>query len=461
MQTDRLFSNPHITEVLSPNSLVHDAPKDYQLELNNYSHASTPNGLPAPYSQDHKGEKKKKRTKSVPRPNPHRKFSKEWFNHAYETAVEVGKWPRVAYVLLGLVLIGVWIGVMLTFANEEVKFERNNLEGISARGASRRDVGATLIKGTLRQFDPDRRSLTVMWSLAYLAIDNKTLLDYGTSKLDTFHLNLYRDVKAVPEDRNSTIWNMEGEYRVDNITEIPIAVLGAHPWDSVTTSIDFTQAVAENAWEQPLFGYPFDTWAGQIVFAMTDRDSAQETGLNNSFIVSITDAVLADSTFNWRITASTNDTCSLPGADAGCELHIDFSGKRPALVIFAAMVALIVNWLITAAIFLVTGEAVIMRRVHILKILFVQMIPPLACLLGRYLRNVSHNFLQETDILGVCLTALFALPSVRSILPGAPAFGCIIDLIGIIPNIILISLCTTAIAVSKLRMRRSRVGKAD
>ncbi|KIM32286.1 hypothetical protein M408DRAFT_216321 [Serendipita vermifera MAFF 305830] len=433
MQTDRLFPNPHITEVLSPNSLVHDAPKDYQLGLNNYSHASTPNGLPAPYSQDHKGEKKK-RTKSVPRPNPHRKFSKEWFNHAYKTAVEVGKWPRVAYVLLGLILICVWIGVMLAFANEEVKFERNNLEGISARGASRRDVGATLIKGTLRQFDPDRRSLTVMWSLAYLAIDNKTLLDYGTSKLDTFHLNLYRDVKAVPEDRNSTIWNMEGEYRVDNITEIPIAVLGAHPWDSVTTSIDFTQAVAENAWEQPLFGYPFDTWAGQIVFAMTDRDSAQETGLNNSFIVSITDAVLADSTFNWRITASTNDTCSLPEADAGCELHIDFSGKRPALVIFAAMVALIVNWLITAAIFLVTGEAVIMRRVHILK---------------------------ETDILGVCLTALFALPSVRSILPGAPAFGCIIDLIGIIPNIILISLCTTAIAVSKLRMRRSRAGKAD
>jgi hypothetical protein len=38
----------------------------------------------------------------------------------------------------------------------------------------------------------------------------------------------------------------------------------------------------------------------------------------------------------------------------------------------------------------------------------------------------SHIFPQETDILGVCLTALFALPSVRAILPGAPDFGAII-----------------------------------
>ncbi|KIM32282.1 hypothetical protein M408DRAFT_326899 [Serendipita vermifera MAFF 305830] len=436
MQTDRLFSNPHITEVLSQTSLVNDAPKDYQLEKNSYSHASTPNGFPTPYSQDHKGEKQKRQSKSSARPNPHRKFSKEWWNHAYETTVEEAKWPRVSYVLLGLILICVWIGVMLNFANEEVKFERNNLEGSSGRGASRRDINQTVIKGTLRQFDPDRRSLTVMWSIAYLDADNKTLLDFGRSKIDTFHLNLYRDVKAVPEERNSTLIDvdMTNVYRVDNITEIPIANLGAHPWDSVTTNIDFTQAVAENAWEQPLFGYPFDTWMGQIVFALTDRDFSQATGLNGSFIVGITDAVLADSTFNWRITAATNDTCSVPGAEAGCELHIDFSGKRPGLVVFAAMVALIVNWLITAAIFLVTGEAVVMRRVHILK---------------------------ETDVLGVCLTALFALPSVRSILPGAPAFGCIIDLIGIIPNIIIISLCTTAVAVSKLRMRRSRAQKGE
>jgi hypothetical protein len=65
-------------------------------------------------------------------------------------------------------------------------------------------------------------------------------------------------VKAVPEDRTSpTGANTTDQYRVDNITEIPIAILGAHPWDDVPTDIDFDEAVAEDAWTQPLFGYPF------------------------------------------------------------------------------------------------------------------------------------------------------------------------------------------------------------
>jgi hypothetical protein len=62
----------------------------------------------------------------------------------------------------------------------------------------------------------------------------------------------------------------------------------------------------------------------------------------------------------------------------------------------------------------------------------------------------SH-ILQNSQLLAVCFTALFALPSVRSILPGAPDFGAIIDLIGIIPNVIVISLCTTLVAGATLR----------
>jgi hypothetical protein len=45
------------------------------------------------------------------------------------------------------------------------------------------------------------------------------------------------------------------------------------------------------------------------------------------------------------------------------------------------------------------------------------------------------------------------LPSVRAILPGAPDFGALIDLVGIIPNVIIISICTTIFAVQKLRLR--------
>jgi hypothetical protein len=55
----------------------------------------------------------------------------------------------------------------------------------------------------------------------------------------------------------------------------------------------------------------------------------------------------------------------------------------------------------------------------------------------------THFHPQGTDLLGINFTALFALPSVRLLLPGAPDFGIIIDLVGIIPNVIIISLCIT------------------
>jgi hypothetical protein len=54
----------------------------------------------------------------------------------------------------------------------------------------------------------------------------------------------------------------------------------------------------------------------------------------------------------------------------------------------------------TLVIFLLTGESVLLRRQHIL---------------------------EGTDMLGVCFAALFALPTVRSLLPGAPTqFGAVI-----------------------------------
>ena len=140
----------------------------------------------------------------------------------------------------------------------------------------------------------------VSWSISYVDTDNKTFLNFGTTPDNTVHLNIYRDVKAVPEDRNSSKVDVTDVYRVDNITEVPIAVLGAHFWDDVTTEIDFEQAKSDDAWKQPLFGYPFDQWTGDIVFAATNRDDAVDAGLNNSFIVELSDAVLSDSTCEYQ-----------------------------------------------------------------------------------------------------------------------------------------------------------------
>ena len=70
----------------------------------------------------------------------------------------------------------------------------------------------------------------VSWSIAYVDMDNSTLVDFGTNKNNTVHWNVYRDVKAVPEERNSTIYDMTGQFRVDNVTESPIGVLGSQFW---------------------------------------------------------------------------------------------------------------------------------------------------------------------------------------------------------------------------------------
>lgn len=96
--------------------------------------------------------------------------------------------------------------------------------------------------------------------------------------------------------------------------------------------------------------------------------------------------------------------------------------------------SIFITGLTTIVIFLITGETILLRRSYIL---------------------------EGTDFLGVCFAGLFALPTVRSILPGAPTqFGALIgktsscnnslfqaysfvDMIGILPNIVIVSLCVS------------------
>ncbi|KAG8832261.1 hypothetical protein FRC17_001658 [Serendipita sp. 399] len=386
------------------NSVIHEAPtRDDNLLYHPSGMDSYPDEKGLPYSYDGRPHLKR---------NPYRPFTKVWWNRA----VEKGMWPRIIYGLIGFCLIGVWVGCMLMFAQNEVKAQRHNLQGDPQTRANR-TANQFVMKGTLKIFDPVQRTLTVSWGLNYVDLDNSTLQPLGDQENASFPVNIYRDVRVIWERRpldifaNQTIQSL-GIYppmlRIDNVTAPPVAVLGVHSWDGFDTDIDFTQAKEGDPWMQPLFGYPFDLWTGSIILAATDRGYAEAVNLTNTYAFPIDGAVLADSTLNWRITLKSNNTCNYGGEFEGCELHIDFSGRRPILVKFAAILAVVVNWTSTIGIFLLTCEAVIMRRVHILT---------------------------ETDILGVCFTALFALPSVRAILPGAPDFGAVLDLIGVIPNV--------------------------
>jgi hypothetical protein len=72
------------------------------------------------------------------------------------------------------------------------------------------------------------------------------------------------------------------------------------------------------------------------------------------------------------------------------------TASRPALVQFTAVLSIVVNWTSTFIIFVLTSEVLLMRR---------------------------GFMMSGTDLLGVTFTSLFALPSIRLLLPGAPEFG--------------------------------------
>ncbi|PVF99450.1 hypothetical protein CPB86DRAFT_756553 [Serendipita vermifera] len=138
------------------------------------------------------------------------------------------------------------------------------------------------------------------------------------------------------------------------------------------------------------------------------------------------EALIANQT--WGVPSSEWTNSTLEDAVVPCRMKIDIIATRPPLVKFAAILSLIVNWTSTFFVFVLTCEVIVMRR---------------------------GFMMSGTDLLGVTFTSLYALPSVRLLLPGAPEFGALIDLVGIIPNVITISICIVAIAVTKLNKSRN------
>lgn len=282
-------------------------------------------------------------------------------------------------------------------------------------------------------------------------------------------LEIYRDILTKIYVDNATAADPNAArshwYRIDNSSAPHVAVIGVHLWDSFSTDISLQQAGdSADIWTQPLVAYPWDQWEGSTVFVaneirppQTDDSKEQNIKAQNvtgGHVLPLVGARLVDTALNWRFNLTFENPCPQASSEVQsyftqvgeqaqywmpehndaldivtvpCHLSIKITASRPPLVKFAVMMSLVVNWTSTFFIFVLTCEALIMRRGFIVS---------------------------GTDILGVTFTALFALPSVRLLLPGAPEFGCLIDLVGIIPNVIIISLCICAIAVTKLNRHK-------
>ncbi|KAG8799084.1 hypothetical protein FRC16_005853 [Serendipita sp. 398] len=259
--------------------------------------------------------------------------------------------------------------------------------------------------------------MKVSWSLIDSTnTENSTFYSAGDKFSVVRQWNLYRDAKAIPGLRTPNtdipVINLYDLYCVDDPTLAPIATLGQHKFDSVITEIEFTCSKENDAFSQPLFGYPLDVWTGSIVLVLTDRITAEQAHSSNCFVLGIRGAFIRGSILNWYISSIVINTCEDPDPDAGCEIHVKFVVRRSYIVKAIALIVVFIGWATTIVVLILTYKAAILQKSH-----------------------------APTDVLAVCLASLLALPSLRAILPGVPSFGAIIDLIGIIPNVIVILSC--------------------
>ncbi|KZT39698.1 hypothetical protein SISSUDRAFT_1045203 [Sistotremastrum suecicum HHB10207 ss-3] len=109
------------------------------------------------------------------------------------------------------------------------------------------------------------------------------------------------------------------------------------------------------------------------------------------------------------------------------KLLVQIRITRHFVVQFSAVLILLFNWLVTLALLYLTVLYVFAR----------------AKLPG------------GMDGVALPFAGLFALPSVRGVMPGNPPFGCLIDFIGIVPNLAIITGCATTLLLVRLHRERA------
>ncbi|KAG8815762.1 hypothetical protein FRC18_001329 [Serendipita sp. 400] len=368
---------------------------------------------------------------SILLPSGVRIFSPAWFKYHWAVQSSRKRLGRLLYVASGFISLLVWLIVTVLFGNNLESHELSNssfsVNGSGALPHPPDRIGTLFLVGQLNSFDPVTRNLNIDWTAVQVEkpLNEQDLLSTQIDidrRTDTVPLAMFRDVLAVP-DTNTNITDYQ-PFRVQNPFVKPVGYLGLTQFDQINTNIGLGQK-STNIWLQPEFGYPFDVYQGKITWVAANNQTITATGRPGVDVQAISGAILTDSLLNMRVRSQAFASC-LYDNEPGCELVIQIWVTRTGLVKFCVFVVFVIHWFVTIALFLLTGESLLLNR---------------------------HNILESTDIFAVCFSALFALPSVRSLLPGVPGYGCVLDMLGILPNMIIITLCTVFFAISRLRHR--------
>ncbi|EJD49113.1 hypothetical protein AURDEDRAFT_162054 [Auricularia subglabra TFB-10046 SS5] len=162
--------------------------------------------------------------------------------------------------------------------------------------------------------------------------------------------------------------------------------------------------------------YPFDWYRVQILFAATEGDTNTTRPIIGANIFNKIQTQWVAS-FNYTYLDNFG-----PDEDHAAKLTARITLQRNNVIKVSAMLILIVNWLVTLAILYMT----------------------LVYILGR------RQLPDSLDSIALPFTGLFALPATRNVMPGDPPFGCLIDFIGVIPNICIVSVCATLLLFNRI-----------
>lgn len=395
-----------------------------------------------------------------------RRLSRAWWKSQWNDGVRTGRMPRFVYGGVAFLIIATWTLFTVITALGSGTPPTHWVSGHRLSPQTELefpDVSFFVLEGLLKNFDPISATLGIEWSGMKVKSDD----DFDEERFPLVNdtgINRPRPIE-IYRDTATTLWiaspvydpNTNGSirYKVANSSTPAIGVLGWTEEDSFDTQISCRQAYGSNqVTNMPQFAYPFDMWEGTITFIGNSVFSDKAANTTKSFVVPPLSAVMEGHALNWVIEFLEDFNCFSPRETLSsilaqledqdptnlknetlleftvpCHLRLDFIIRRPYHVMLAALISVGVNWAATLFIFILTCEVLLMRR---------------------------GFMMSGTDLLGVTFTALFALPSIRMLLPGAPDFGALIDIIGILPNVMIISICVSAIAIAKLNRKKKR-----
>ncbi|KAF8157352.1 hypothetical protein K438DRAFT_1687174 [Mycena galopus ATCC 62051] len=159
--------------------------------------------------------------------------------------------------------------------------------------------------------------------------------------------------------------------------------------------------------------YPFDWYRVEFLIAALSLETNETVPMAGA-------SIFNPDTSQWRLSTSYS-YLHLPGQAA--KLAVFVTIRRHVVVKISAFLILLINWLVALALLYMTVLSVFGRR----------------------------KLPGGMDSVALPFAGLFALPSVRAVMPGNPPFGCLIDFIGILPNLAIIAGCASTLLLCRLR----------